>query len=210
MYHLLEKPVSQWWTSPTPPCPPPQRSPPVNSAPSVTPTMPHRHGFPVCLMRPGTLVTWPWLRLSMLYWYALRLWFQICITCPSFWFLDLIALSRCARSGCLGPEGCVHTCEMDMEYYTNPNLSVVVAKCWFLRFVERDRTFKCLFHNPYLDDHIILLFTAINGCRAGWGSACLFLFAGNFNGLHQDWLSSTTPRINTVLQPLTSHLSGCD
>ena len=25
----------------------------------------------------------------------------------------------------------------------NPNLSVVVAKCWFLGFVVRDRTFMC-------------------------------------------------------------------
>ena len=28
----------------------------------------------------GTLVTWPWLRLSMIYCFALRLWSQICVT----------------------------------------------------------------------------------------------------------------------------------
>ena len=30
---------------------------------------------------PGTIVTWPWLRLSMIYCCALRLWSLICITC---------------------------------------------------------------------------------------------------------------------------------
>ena len=29
----------------------------------------------------GTLVTWPWLRLSMIYCCALRIWSQICVTC---------------------------------------------------------------------------------------------------------------------------------
>ena len=33
-----------------------------------------------------------------------------------------------------------HTYEMDIEHFTNPSLSVVVAKCWFLGFVVFDRT----------------------------------------------------------------------
>ena len=33
--------------------------------------------------------------------------------------------------------------EMVMEHFANPNLSVVVVKCWFLGFVEKDRTFMC-------------------------------------------------------------------
>ena len=35
------------------------------------------------------------------------------------------------------------TYEMDIEHFANPSLSVVVAKCWFLRFVVRDRTYMC-------------------------------------------------------------------
>ena len=31
--------------------------------------------------------------------------------------------------------GIVHTFEMVTEHFANPNLSVVVAKCWFLGFV---------------------------------------------------------------------------
>ena len=39
------------------------------------------------------------------------------------------------RARCLGPVGWLHTLEMVMEHFANPNLSVVVAKCWFLGFV---------------------------------------------------------------------------
>ena len=39
------------------------------------------------------------------------------------------------RARCLGPMGWLHTFEMVTEHFANPNLSVVVAKCWFLWFV---------------------------------------------------------------------------
>ena len=38
---------------------------------------------------------------------------------------------RCAGAGCLVPEGGRRTYEMDMEHFSNPSLSVVVAKCYF-------------------------------------------------------------------------------
>ena len=41
----------------------------------------------------------------------------------------------------LGPEGWRHTYEMDMEHFANPSLYVVVAKCCFLMFVLRGRTY---------------------------------------------------------------------
>ena len=47
-----------------------------------------------------------------------------------------------AGARCLGPEEWRHTYEMDMERFANPNLSVVVAKCWFLGFVVRDKIFS--------------------------------------------------------------------
>ena len=60
---------------------------------------------------------------------------MICVTCRSCWFPDLVALSCCAGEGCLGPEGWLHTYEMDKEHFANPSLSVAVAKCCFLGFV---------------------------------------------------------------------------
>ena len=44
------------------------------------------------------------------------------------------ALSCCVGARCLHV-GWLHTFEMVTEHFTNPNLSVVVAKCWFLGFV---------------------------------------------------------------------------
>ena len=85
----------------------------------------------VCL---GTLVTWLWLRLSMIYCCALRPFSQICIMCQSCWFLGSVALS-CVRASCLMPVGWQHMYEMDMEHFANQNLSVVVVKCWLLGFV---------------------------------------------------------------------------
>ena len=41
----------------------------------------------MCGVCPGTLVTWTWLRLSMLYCCAMRPWSQICVMCQSCWFL---------------------------------------------------------------------------------------------------------------------------
>ena len=52
-------------------------------------------------------------------------------------------LSCCVGARCLGPVGWLHTFTMVTENFANPNLSVVVAKCWFLVFVVRDRTFMC-------------------------------------------------------------------
>ena len=93
--------------------------------------------------RPGTLVTWPWLRLSMIYCFALRFWSQIGVTCLSCWFPVSVALPCCVGARCLGPVGWRHTYEIVTEHFANPNLSVVIAKCWFLRFVVWNRTFMC-------------------------------------------------------------------
>ena len=47
----------------------------------------------------------------------------------------LVPLSCCVRTRCLGPVGWRHTNEMVTEHFANQNLSVVVAKCWFLGLV---------------------------------------------------------------------------
>ena len=60
---------------------------------------------------------------------------QICATCQSCWFLGSVALSCCAGASCLVPVGWRYMYEMDMEHFTNQNLSVVVVKCWMLGFV---------------------------------------------------------------------------
>ena len=50
----------------------------------------------MCGARQGTLVTWPWLHLSTIYYCTLRFRSQIYVMCRSCWFPDLIALPCCA------------------------------------------------------------------------------------------------------------------
>ena len=98
----------------------------------------------MCGVCPGTLVTWPSLRLSMIYCCAPRPWSWTCVTCQSCWFLGSVALSSCAGASFLIPVGWRHMYEMDTEHFAKQNLSVVVVKCWLLGFVVYDRTFMCI------------------------------------------------------------------
>ena len=141
-----------------------------------------KYSVVMCGACPGTLVTWPLFRLSTIYCCALRLWAQICVMCRRCWFLVSVALSCCVGVRCLWPVGWLHTFEMVTEHFANPNLSVVVAKCWFLGFVVWDRTFICLqsLSQPWPRWPDFWLFTSINGCRAGWGCPCLFPVCGWF------------------------------
>ena len=56
-----------------------------------------------------------------------------------------------------------------------------------------------------------LLFTSINGCRAGWGCPCLFSFRGWFEWPdHQEWLGSTDTNRHGVATFDFSTVFGCD
>ena len=142
----------------------------------------------MCGFWPGTLVTWSWLHLSKIYCCPLRLWSQICDTCQSCWFPNSVTVMLC-RASCLMPEGWLHAYEMVTEHFANPNLSVVVAKYWFLRFVAWDRTFMCSVFTATLTmyDRIIcsdyLLLTSIKGCRAPEDVRASFLFEGDLNSI---------------------------
>ena len=57
---------------------------------------------------------------------------DIGVTCRSYGFLDLVALSFCAGTGCIGPLEWLHMCEKIMRYFANTNISVIVVKWWYL------------------------------------------------------------------------------
>ena len=80
-----------------------------------------------------------------------------------------------------------------MEHFANPSLSVVDAKCCFLGFVVRDRTYVfSLYRNPDLDARIFdCLLTSMVAVQAEDMRAS-FLSVGDLNGYHQEWLGSTT------------------
>ena len=98
-----------------------------------------------------------------------------------------------------------------MEHVANPSLSVAVAKCWFLGFVVRDRTYVfSLYCNPDLDDRIFdCLLTSMAAMQAEDVRAS-FLFVGDLNGNHQEWLGSITTNCHGVAVFDFATVSGCD
>ena len=86
--------------------------------------------------------------------------------------------------------------EMVTEHFANPNLSVVVAKCCFLGFVVRDRTFMCTVFittlSLDLDDLIFYCLLASMAAVQAEDVRASFLFVGDLNGHYQEWLGSTT------------------
>ena len=114
--------------------------------------------------------------------------------------------------------------EMDMEHFANQNLSVVVVKCWLLGFVVLDSTFMCqqfnvfttstvvhsLYRNPDQDERIYdCLLTSMSAVQAEDVRAS-FLFVGDLNGYHQEWLGSTTTNSHCVVAFDFATVSGCD
>ena len=174
----------------------------------------------MCGAWPETKVTWPWLRLSMIYCCALRLWSQICVTGRIYWFPDSGDLYCCAGARCHGPEGWLHTYEMITEHFANPYLSVVVAKCWFLGKVVWDRPL-CVqsLPQPWPRWPHFWLFTSINGCHADWWYSCLCPVCGRFErpssgvvGFYHhepSWSCSFWLRNHLRLRPVGCWLNPC-
>ena len=99
----------------------------------------------------------------------------------------------------------LHTFEMVTEHFANPNLSVVVAKCWFVGFVVYS-----LYRNPDLDDRIFKCVLASMAVVQAEDVRASFLFVGDLNGHHQEWLGSTTKNRHGVAAFDFATVSGCD
>ena len=119
--------------------------------------------------RRGTLVTWPWLRLSMIYCCALRLWSQICVTCWSCWFSDSVAQSCCAEARCLRPDGWLHTYEIGYGAFRQPKFECDCGEMLVFRVcvVRQNLYVFSLYRYPDLDDRIFNCLHSINGCSGG-------------------------------------------
>ena len=160
---------------------------------------------------PGTLMTWPWLRLSMIYCCALRLWSQICNTYQSCWLPDSAALSCCVGARCFGPEGWLHSYEMVKEHFANINLSVVVAKWWFLLCGVRQNLYVfSLNSNPDQHDRIFYCLLASIATVHAEDIRASFRFVGDLNGHHQEWLCYTTTNRHGVAAFHFVTVSGFD
>ena len=94
---------------------------------------------------------------------------------------------------------------MVTEYFANPNLSVAVAKFWFLGFVMLDRTVMCSVFTITLTK--VTRFLQEDAQEDVLAS---FLFVGDLNGHHQEWLGSTTTNHHGVAAIDFTTASGCD
>ena len=83
-------------------------------------------------------------------------------------------------------------------------LSVMVAKCWFLGFVV------CLDRNPDLDVRIFDCLPASMSAVQAEDVRASFLFVGDLNGHHHQWLGSTTTNHHGVEAFDFATVFGCD
>ena len=100
---------------------------------------------------------------------------------------------------------------MVTKHFANPNLSVVVAKCWLLLFVVRQKIYVFnLYRNPDLDDRIFDCLLASMAAVQAEGVRASFLYVGDLNGHHQEWFGSTITNRHGVAAFDFATVSGCD
>ena len=122
-----------------------------------------------------------------------------------------VALSCCVGARCLRPVGWRHKYEMVTEHFANPNFGVVVSKCKFLGFAVWDRTFMCsLYHNTDRDERIFDYLLASMAAVQAEDVHASFLFVGDLDGHHQEWLGSTTTNYHGVAAFDFTTVSSCN
>ena len=162
----------------------------------------------MCGAWPGTLVTWPWLRLSMIYCCALRLWSLICVTCRRCWFPVSAVLSCCVEARCLWLRGWLHMFEMVTEHFANPNLC---GCCEMLVFrvcgVRRNLYVYSIYRNPNIDnrifDYLLASMAAVQAEDVFPHFSCLWVIWMAI--IRSGWV--LRPRTVMELPPLTSQQS---
>ena len=88
-----------------------------------------------------------------------------------------------------------HTYEMVTEHFANPNFSVVVIVLCGLR--QNHYVFS-LYRNPDQGDRIFYCLLASMAAVQAEDIRGSFLFVGDLNGHHQEWLGSTTKNLHEV------------
>ena len=114
--------------------------------------------------------------------------------CRSCWFPDLVALSSCAGARWRESDWW-DACVLDDYWaFANQNLSVILAKCWFLELAVWDEACMCSVFTATLTlitrifDCLLTLMAAAQA-KAVHASS---LPVDDLNDHHQEWLGSTT------------------
>ena len=76
--------------------------------------------------------------------------------------------------------------------------------------VRQNFSVYSLYRNPYLDDRIFDCLLALMAAVQAEDVRASFLFVGDLNGHHQEWLSSTTTNYHGVAAFDFATVSGCD
>ena len=131
---------------------------------------------------------------SKVYCCALRLWSQICVTCRSYWFPDLVDPVLLCRGKMPRARGKAAYVRDGYRAFQKPKF--VCGCCEMLVFrvcvVRQNLYVFSLYCNPNLDERIFdYLLTSMAAVQAEDVPAS-FLFVGDLNGYHQEWLGSTT------------------
>ena len=106
--------------------------------------------------------------------------------------------------------GCRHTYEKAMQHFPIPGLSVVVVKCCFVVCGVRQNLYVfSLYRYPDLDTQIFdCLLTSLAPVWVEDGHAS-FLFAGDLNGHHHEWMGYRTINRHGVAAIDFATVSGC-
>ena len=161
------------------------------------------HSAVLCGAWPGTFVTWPWLRLSMTYCCAVRLWSQICVMCRRYRFQDTVTQSCCAGARCPGTTYEIVTTYVRDCYGAFRQHKCECGCCEMLVFrvfgVWQNLYVFSLYRNPDLDDRIfdccrLRIFVPLSSLWVIWMTI-----------IRSGWV--LPPRTAMELQLLTSQLS---
>ena len=137
-------------------------------------------------------MTWPWLRLSMIYCCAQRLWSQIRVTCQRCRFRDSADLSCCAGASCLRRVMAAYV-RVGYRAFRQPKFECGCCEMLVFRVcgVRQNLVFN-LHRNPDRDDRIFDWLLATMAAVPAEDVRASILFVGNLNGHHQECLGSTT------------------
>ena len=130
----------------------------------------------MCGVCPGTLVTWPWLRLSMIYCCALRPWSQICVTCRVAGSWVLLCRGKLPRAICLAAYVRDGYGAFRQPIFECGCCQMLVVRVCGLR---QNSYVYCLYRNPIQDDRIYdCLLTSMAAVQAEDVRACLVPVCG--------------------------------
>ena len=157
-------------------------------------------------------MTWPCLRLSMIYCCALRPWSQICVTCQSCWFLGSVALSCCAGAKLPRARGMAVYVRDGYGAFRQPKFECGCCEMLVVRVCGLRQNFYVynLYRNPDQDDGIYDCLLISMAAVQAEDVRPSFLFAGDLNGHHQEWLGSSMTNSHDVAAFDLATVSGCD